>query len=377
MGLFKRKKAAIQQEKMKNIHDIVCLFCFRSFSHDKVMFRALESREVLDPYNFNEISKGYHLGVLSSLKDEYDHVTTKRLCPFCENDIPHSAGFSASTIISVVGGANSGKSVFFTALIHNLKTITPRNFQIFCTPINNETGRRFKLEYEDSIIIENLLPYKKEGPEPFVFTLSFSDHSKPEINVAFFNGPCEENAYLTRNSSGIIFLTDPLQFTSVARELKLKNDLELHFTPEEPTEILNDLLENCYFNTNGVCEIPTAAVITKSDLLPVLRRDGDFIRRNSRLFNNYSHKTFFNLTEFDTIDEEVEEFIGIAAPNFRNALKRHFYNLGFFAVSALGSKPEGQIVSSFAPTRIDEPLLWILYQLGYIEGYENEIGGGL
>ena len=415
MGLFRRKKEAIERAKMDKTHEIVCLYCFRNFTHDRVMFRALEAFDAegyraqfdhilddyrakfhmhtageipvaLDPDNFAEVSKGYHRGVLSSLKDDYENVTTKRICPHCHNDIPQSAGFAPSTIISVVGATQSGKSVYLTSLVHTLKTITPRNFPIFCTPISNEMGRKFKLEYEDPLIENGFLldPTQKEKQqEPFIFTFSFSDGSKPEVSIAFFDVAGEgmvDTAYMDiyaaniRNSSGILFLVDPVQFRSIGRKIQLKNGLNFeNSTPDEPTDVLSGLVEDyIYKQGGGVSEIPTAVVLTKTDLLEALQDDGEYVRQRSYMFSNYTHRTFFNLAEFDNIDEEVESFIAAADPNFRNALKRRFARLGFFAVSALGSKPEGQRVTSFAPVRVDEPFLWLLYQLGYIEGVERE-----
>ena len=413
MGLFKRKKAAVEREKMDKIHEIVCLHCFRNFLPDRVMFRALESLDVegyraqydqilddyrarfhmdtagelpvaLDPDEFGEVNKSYHRGVLSSLKDDYGNITTKRICPFCHNDIPQSAGFAPSTIISVVGASQSGKSVYLTSLIHTLKTVTPRNFPIFCTPINNEMGRKFKYEYEDPLIENGMLldPTQKEKQqEPFIFTFSFSDDTKPEINIAFFDVAGEgmvDTAYMDiyaahiRNSSGILFLVDPLQFRSIGRKIQLKNNLdyELSFS-DEPADVLSGLVEDyIYKQGGGVSHIPTAVVLTKTDLLEALKTDGEYIHANSEFFTNFTHKGFFNLSEFYNIDGETDELIADVDPNFRNALKRRFANLGFFAVSALGTQPEGQRVASFTPIRVDEPFLWILYQLGYIEGHD-------
>ena len=414
MGLFKRKKEAIERAKRDEMHEIVCLFCFRSCKSDRVMFRALEAidaegyyaqpdkvldnyREkfsmgsagelpvVLDPDHFGESSKGYNRGVLASLEDDFGNVTTNRICPRCHNDIPRTAGYAPSTIISVVGASQSGKSVFLTSLIHTLKTVTPRNFQISCTPINNEMGRRFKLEYEDPLIDGGILlePTQKEKQqEPLVFTLSFLDETKPDINIAFFDVAGEgimDTAYMDiyaahiRSSSGILFLVDPLQFKAVGRKIQLKNGLKYDLQyAGEPTEILSGLVEDyIYKQGGGMSDIPTAVVLTKTDLLEVLANDGEYVRQNSCIFNDCTHKGFFNLNEFYNIDVETDTFITNVDPNFSNALKRRFINLGFFAVSALGGKPDGQRVASFAPMRVDEPFLWILYRLGYIEGYAH------
>jgi hypothetical protein len=289
MGFFKRKKDLLERKKMEATHEIVCLYCFRDFAPDRVMFRALDALDAdgyeasydelldqyrarfgmgsagelpvaLDPDEFSEVNKSYFRGVLSSLKDDYGNLTTQRICPYCHNPLPQSAGFAPSTIISVVGASQSGKSVYLTSLIHTLKTITPRNFPIFCTPINNEMGRKFKYEYEDPLIEHGILldPTQKEKQqEPFIFTFSFSDENKPEINIAFFDVAGEglvDTAYMDiyaaniRNSSGILFLVDPLQFRAVGKKIQLKNalDYELGYS-DEPAEVLSGLVEDYIF----------------------------------------------------------------------------------------------------------------------------------
>ncbi|MCL2500364.1 MAG: hypothetical protein FWE90_08515 [Defluviitaleaceae bacterium] len=418
MGLFKRKMEAVKRAKLEETHEIVCLYCFKNFNHDRVLFRALEHVDaegyracsdgaldayrarfhmgeagdlpvVLDPDDFNEVNKGYHRGILSSVTDDHNNVTTKRLCPYCHNDLPQSAGFSPGTIISFVGASQAGKSVYLTGLVHTLKTLTPRNFPIFCTPINNEMGRKFKLTYEDPLIENGFLPdptQKERQQEPFIFTFSFTDGNLPEISIAFFDAAGEgmvDNGYMDiyashiRNSSGVLFLVDPMQFRTVGKKIAMQNGMD--FDPnqtDEPTEVLSGLVEDyIYKQASGVSKIPTAVVLTKTDLLRPLQAEGEYMRPDSLFFSNFTHKGSFNLEAFAQIDDEVDEFLEIVDPNFRNALKRRFAHLGFFAVSALGAQPlresgdtERQRVASFAPVRVDEPFLWLLYKLGYIKG---------
>jgi hypothetical protein len=413
MGLFKKKMNTVKRSKLEESHEIVCLYCFKNFDHDRVMFRAAEAPDsegyracpdtaldlyrarfhmdeagdlppVLDPDDFNEVSKGYHRGILSSLTDDHNNVTTKRICPYCHNDLPQSAGFAPGTIISFVGASQAGKSVYLTSLVHTLKTLTPRNFQIFCTPINNEMGRKFKQAYEDPLIENGCLPdptQKERQQEPFIFTFSFADGNLPEINIAFFDAAGEgmvDNAYMDiyashiRNSSGVLFLVDPLQFRTVGKKIAILNGLnEDPAQTDEPLEVLSGLVENyIYKQASGVSQIPTALVLTKTDLLRPLQEEGEYLREDSVFFSDYTHKGFFDLSAYETVENEVDEFLRLTDPNFRNAMKRRFAQLGLFAVSALGTHPDTirRRVASFAPVRVDEPFLWLLYKLGYIKG---------
>ncbi|VTR20136.1 Uncharacterised protein [Actinobacillus pleuropneumoniae] len=50
----------------------------------------------------------------------------------------------------------------------------------------------------------------------------------------------------------------------------------------------------------------------------------------------------------------------------------YFSNTAYFAVSALGSNPVDQKLQSVvSPIRVDEPFIWLLYKLKYIQGRED------
>jgi len=412
MGLFKKRKATIEKAKIEQTHEIVCLYCFRNFNHDEVLFRAIAAMDVegyraqmdyilddyrarfymsslgelppvLDPEDFGEAHKGYLRGILSSLRDGHNNVSTKRLCPYCHNEIPGSAGFAPNTVVSIVGGSRAGKSVYLTSLIHTLKSVTSQNFDVFCTPISNEIGWKFKYEYEDPLIENGYPPFQKEElQEPLIFTFSFADGTKPEINIAFFDvaddgmmdsGCMDIFAAHVRNSSGVMFLVDPMQFRAIGHKVHMLNKMRYDpRTVRDPAEVLSGLVENyIYKQANGISHVPTAVVLTKTDLLEALSYEGEYVRQRSNIFARYTHHGHLNLTETDIINYEVDEFIQRVDPNFRNALKRRFANLGLFGVSALGAHPEliRQRMAHFAPVRVDEPFLWILYKLGYVDGF--------
>jgi len=307
------------------------------------MDSAGEIPVALNPDEFSEANKGYTNGVLSSLKDDNGRVLTRRLCPNCHNDITMGAGYEPSTIVSVVG---IGQSMYLNSLVNTLKSVTSHNFGVFCAPASS-TG-------------------------PLVLTLSFADSAKPEISIAFLDMPGDDMAdsgYMDifaahiRNSAGVIFLVDPLQFRSTQHRLQQLNRLEYDISAlSEPTEMLGKLIEKFVpRQANGTSSIPVATVLTKSELLESLSYEGGYLRQSSRIFARFYHKGFYNLTESEIVNYEVDDFIQLVDPNFSNALKRRFERIGFFAVSAAGA-------------RLDEPLLWILHQLGIIDGfYESEL----
>ena len=115
--------------------------------------------------------------------------------------------------------------------------------------------------------------------------------------------------------------------------------------------------------------IPTAVVVTKSDMLENLN-DEEYISQNSNMFKNYNHEGFFNLNEFENIDGEVRKFLLKADAPFKGAVDACFETAGYFAVSSLGSNSNHLEIdrSSINPIRVDEPFLWLLYKMNYLDG---------
>ena len=404
MGLFWRKKAEIERKRIENTHKIVCLSCFRSFSHDRVMFRAFEALDaegyeamyddlldgyrnrfglgsvgeietVLDPDEFDESSKKYHKGILVSIKDDYDNVTTRRICPHCHNDIRQDAGFAPAVVFAVTGQARAGKSVYFTCLVHHLRNVLPRHFPCHCTSIDSQTGRMFKHGLATPLLENGILPVSallKECPDmPLVFAFSLGGDEPCEAYIVFFDpagdsGSMDIHNQLMKSASGVMLLVDPLSIPIFGKELAEKNDPD--FDPLFFTEPVDDmgimLLEHAI-------DVPIAVVLTKTDLLKAIS-GGEHFDRTSAVFENFMHMGHFDMSEYEEIDAEIHDFLSDVCPNFFNALKKRFDgNLGFFGVSALGEKPVAGQVRCVSPVRITEPFLWLLYNMGYIAERET------
>ena len=405
MGLLRRKKEAIERFRKENTYAIACLHCFKRFGHDMVMFRALEALDAdgytaqyddeldsyryrfgldtageleaaLDPADFDESRKKYHKGILMSLTDDYGNITTKRLCPFCHNELHPSAGFSPSIIFSIAGSTRAGKSVFFTSLIHQLRNKTSKHFPSFCVPINNEVGRTFKHGLVAPMIENGILPISallKEFPDaPLVFSFSLTEGDSSEVHIVFFD-PAGDSLCLDlhndlmKSSSGVMMLVDPLGIPYFGRDLAEKSDPDfdpLFFT--EPADDLGIMLLEHAKN------IPAAVVLTKTDLLKSIIGESELFDDLSAVFEDFRHSGLFDVSEFSEIDSEISVFFEEECPHFYNAMKKRFgSDLGFFGVSALGEKPNAGQVSQINPVRVDEPFLWLLYKMGLIMGEDE------
>lgn len=410
----KQNKYYIKATYEKGPFMIKCPFCFKKFKTDQVVFRASHSEkgdpeyektvdEVLNEYN-KKIGKGL-LGeinpvvraeslpessktrvdkVLIEIKDKYDISTNERLCPHCHNELPITSGRGPSKIISVVGASQAGKSVYMTTLLYVLERYTSERIDASMIAGSSTYNDDIR-ENQERIFEKNIMPdpTPKQHMEPLIENFKFKDDKIPPITLIFYDVPGEgmtDKGYIEKhgehikNSDGIIFLVDPLQMRALRKKINIANrEFKGDFTEkyQESKDIIVYLFENFISKQSRErTPIPTAVVITKSDMLKNLN-DEEYISKNSNIFKNYNHRKFFNLNEFENIDGEVRKFLARVDSTFKGAMDTYFKTTGYFAVSSLGCNPHNLKIdssTSINPMRVDEPFLWLLYCMNYLDG---------
>ncbi|MFD2446854.1 hypothetical protein ACFSO7_23215 [Bacillus sp. CGMCC 1.16607] len=416
-SLFEKKEAP--KERLP-FYDIVCPYCFSKFHHEDVVFRASHDKEddeefalqedmalnqyrdkfgldaideleaVIHPSTIPDENKIYSDRVLTGVSDKYSEITKNRLCPECHNELPVTAGKYPSNIVSIVGATSVGKSVYMTSLIHTLQHTTANNFSAACLPLDPTISKRFRENYEIPLFENGEMlgsTNRTKRQEPFIFQFVFKDVTKAPLTLVFFDVAGEgmtDKDYLKlhaahiKNSAGILFLVDPMQIRAIRARLLHQmgdNPGEIVTQGDEPREVIISLFGDFIAHQeNNKTNIPTAVVLTKSDLLHALKdENGEYIRPNSNVFRNIIHKQYMNLNEYENINGEIRRFLEKVDIPFVNALDVYFTDTSYFAVSALGRNPiDRQVNGIIDPTRVDEPFIWLLYRLGYIEGrYEK------
>ncbi|MFC9778874.1 TRAFAC clade GTPase domain-containing protein [Paenibacillus chitinolyticus] len=409
-SLFEKKPP---EKERPPYYSIVCPYCFNKFEPDDVVFRATHIKDNDDDFmlqederlnswrrkfNLSEVDmeavilpstipdsyKTYVQNVLVAVTDRYGETTRRRLCPYCHNELPISAGKVPSNIISIVGASQVGKSVYMTSLIHTLQHTTASNFNAACMPLSAEISRKFRQHYHEPIfergsMLQSTNP--NEQQEPFIFQFVFKDEREAPLTIVFFDVAGEgmvQREYLDiyashiKNSSGILFLVDPLQIRSIRDKIQINvggEQGEFANRYDEPREVVISLFENFIAHqSNSKTEIPTAIVLTKSDMLQYLKEeDSEYIQPNSNVFRNVVHQGYLDASEFENINGEIGRFIEKVDRPFKDAVDVYFSNTAYFAVSALGTNPVNKQISGVInPTRVDEPFIWLLHKLGYI-----------
>lgn len=395
--IFKKKKNKSLNEKLS--FNIQCPFCFKKFSHCEIVFRAThyvnddpeyclqedenlekyrkkmdmepigELEAVINPKDVYEENRVIIKGVYKQIRDKYGYITRRRLCPYCHNELPPTSVKGPSITISIIGSSKVGKSSFMAALLHEMQTSTAKRFNSECIA----SGDKYKEILKRNIkkIFENGEVPDSEEDKTGVMHMSlywrFNDDFKEALNIIFYDVDSEaminENylelyAQNIKYSDGIIFLVDHVNLDNVRKELKLSDFVNQR-------DIISNLYNDYIVKSKDMStDVPTALVITKSDT--ILNNNLEIIDSKNMIFDNYIHKDELNIGEFIKINEQVRNFIKKTDFPFFNTMETYFSNLGYFAVSSFGPNyKKGNPVKSI---RIDEPLLWILFKLGYIKG---------
>lgn len=334
---------------------------------------------VLNHQDFGLDKKVYRDNILYGLIDDYGELTYNRLCPFCHNDLQPSSGRVPYNIISIVGSDASGLSVYLASLIHTLETNTANRFNAAFMAENSDIHKYFKLNYTFPLIENRNLFHSNsnsEKPKPLLYRWTFKGDQKPPIVFVFYDLSSLgllDSEYLEyygshiKNSQGIIFLVDPIGNHTIKRE-KIEASMGYvcgGFTKDQRALVIE--LYNYFISEVERTDIPTAVVINKSDLLrPLIDQ---YFTSDSPVFNSFQHTSHLDLKEIKKINMEIRRFLEEVDRPFLDAIEVFFRNISFFATSPLGNNwtmrgdnPE------INPIRVDEPFLWILYQLNYIYG---------
>lgn len=330
--------------------------------------------------------------------NECGKIINTKVCPSCHKELPYTIGIYDDLIFAVIGAKEAGKSHYIAVLIDKIMNEIGSAFNCSLQAMNDATITRYRNDFYNPVFKKNELigitrsaKTDSSVKTPLIYSLSFNEQgilgkflkSKKKSNVvtiAFFDTAGEDldseesmktvNSYIC-NSSGIIFLLDPLQLEKVRESLPKGTPL-----PEQNTEI-EDLLSrtgNLIRKVNDIkmdklIDIPIAVAFSKMDAVESLIDPSSCI--------NYSGKHikegYFDLSDFEDVNGTMESLIrSWGGENFANQLSANFKEYAYFGITALGSNPESSKIIKLRPHRVEDPFLWLLYKYKLIKGEKRK-----
>jgi GTPase Era involved in 16S rRNA processing len=222
-----------------------------------------------------------------------------------------------------------------------------------------------------------------ERPIPLIFKVSNEKAGKKggkSIYIVFYDTPGEafqDREQMDRmadhvsNSAGILLFIDPYNIKKLTGTLQSASEEQIVTGSElENENVLNSLLQKVKRKESE--DKPFAIVFSKIDAvldgLSAERAGGlatilDLDRNSSFLKTKK-----FNLSEIDQISNALEEMSEEWDVEYIKSQVNEKYkeeNIRMFAVSSLGSQPKDSRITDLRPYRVMDPLIWILYKIGF------------
>ena len=392
---------------------VICPFCCHRFHANEAVFLFSKKYVTADAegVSFNEsdlAEYGFAQRITVTKPRGGIETLDKRHCPNCKHVLPTGYGMRKTLLISILGDARSGKSVFLTVLINQLEN-NP-DFPSKLTFIGDGKVREnFYNTYQKPLLKEHTLisstKRQKIPPYAFNYWYQYKDASgafkENSIDIIFYDIAGEDlrdydgirkNGYNIKDSSGLIYLVDPTNFTKLSDLFRFSDSALIEAIPEDNSnQAIFDTLYNFFVGFDSKqSEIPLALTISKADLFKYVNFDFFGNKPKNRIQNLLSdeaHHGAVDMPSVKGIHQEVRELISHLGEDgvFNNALGC-FKHVHCFAISSLGKKPivekisdpetnetveKGFIDGQLEPFRVKEPFYWILMRNGLLMRHEN------
>jgi double-GTPase-like protein len=316
--------------------------------------------------------------------------TSKLICPCCHNDLPSQFGSTAVHTIALIGAKESGKSHYIAVLVNELTNRVGMAFNASLNALDEQTIRRYRQDfrrwiYVDRVTIPPTVTARQQGSSvryPLTYRFSIKLRRWLPFNglkvssLVFFDTAGEdldhidqmstETKYLA-NSDGIIFLLDPLQIPAVRHLLTKSATLPQENT--DPQDIVGRaatlIRQMSGLSPTEKIKTPVALAFSKIDVVRPLFEPGSPVHQAS------SHNGQFDIVDGQQMSENMRAYLSQwIGPGLDLFMQHNFENYSYFGISALGAQPDtqGRLASGVAPFRVEDPLLWILFRLGLVQG---------
>ncbi|MGY1582136.1 TRAFAC clade GTPase domain-containing protein [Streptomyces sp. MN13] len=315
--------------------------------------------------------------------------TTYRICPVCHSALPVQFGMVDSRLIAMVGAKASGKTVYMTVLLHEMRHRVGEAFGAHLMGLDDATMRRYSSDYEERLYGANqMFPGTQTAStnlnrvDPLVFRFGLRRRTllgeRPQHTVlSFFDTAGEDfssresvelnTRYLT-GADGIVLLLDPLQMPGA-------RDSALPGTPlpgteglDAPINVLSRITSLLLAPRSGrsaqKIDTPIAVVFSKMDAFWHLLESGSPLRAHA------TPRGRFDVGDSLSVHEEVRRLLkdwdGVPIDHL---LDNHYTRYRYFGVSSLGRNPtpDARVApTGIQPYRVADPLLWLLSEFGSV-----------
>lgn len=319
------------------------------------------------------------------------HVkSASEVCPTCNYPIPDGWRSSHITCVALAGARATGKSLLVAVSKQQLDLLVERHWGSVVRGVG-DTQRRFEEQYVKPLFEQRRLmqPTRSataidaDNREPLIFQFNQPVAGHPPLRrVLVLRDVAGEDLEKGNDAAlgffaradAVFVLIDPLKVKQI-RDMLADIVPEPDRLGEDGVDVLRHVLGLMTNHEAGArCKVPVAVVLSKVDVLQKLRqvtgtkwamimnRPGSPLQRDRSLVT----------AEYDDEDgsllhEEVDGLLDLlGARTIRAILEESVDTYRFFAASALGESPDGDLIHAggIAPFRALDPIKWALHVRG-------------
>jgi len=308
------------------------------------------------------------------------YETWKKACPRCHNDWPSLYEQTDSLTIAFVGAKSSGKSHYIAVLIHQLMNSVGAHFNAALNAVDDPTRQRYTTEfrryiYENRVTIPPTLLQKNA---PLIYRITFPGPLKwmpRAVTLVFFDTAGEnldsmdiirvDNRYLAA-ADAVLVLLDPLQIPYVRDRVAEEQLPDQHTHPQDIVErLIQTMREHRGISPRRRIPVPVALTFSKLDAVQSL------FDLSAPLHKKSPHNGFLDLDDVESVSDCIRAHVsGWMGSGLDQTVQNAFSKYRYFGVSALGHAPDaaGNLGDGVAPRRVEDPFLWLMYELKVIHG---------
>ena len=311
---------------------------------------------------------------------------SRRVCRHCRNPLPDDYGKNPVKFAAVIGITGAGKTVYLSQLLGGILNYAST---VGLSAVSTKASVRIFRE-RNSVIANQALPGStpaKRLQQPLFFDLTHSTMGRSKTTETFvmydvagevFEDPdlVKRFAPFIEHADGLIVLIDPMQFEVISG---LNPDGRALDAPTQALSAIHYIISK---DTSRLSSTPIAICLSKADQREVQSVLPDGLPQlllddvHGIAGDDGYHRPLFNAREYDPIARKLNAFFKTNATALAQLMRDNYSNYNYFAFTALGCDvAEGRLengepyrypVGPVLPKRIEEPLLWLFYQLGYI-----------
>lgn len=365
---------------------------------DEVLQVKAYRRRIIDPANqahqkylriqpTNEYFIRDDQGMVSQIELASGERCNRRVCRHCHNPLPDNYGKNNVKFATVVGITGAGKTVYLSQLLRRIKTYAVK---VGLSAIVGGTAVATFLK-NNSVAAKHPLPgstpaTRFQQPLFFEMVRDAGSHGRVTETFVLYDVAGEvfkESSLVTKfapfieHADGVIVLIDPMQFEVISGASMTGRELD---DPTTALQTIHNIISHA--SGNEKCDVPMAVCLSKVDTEAVQSVIEQDLR--TRLLDDVKgipdakgfNTPIFNAKEYAPIANGLRNFIQSNELVLAQLLQTNYSSYAYFAFTALGCDVEEGTadngtkyqypVGPVLPKRVEEPLLWLFYKLGYI-----------